>query len=368
MEGFKPMVENSNVQDINVPLKDLQFDRENPRFTDQIFENDEDLIRYLYDEMDVAEIIQSILSSGYLNYEPLIVMKEGTSYIVLEGNRRLAALRILANEEFRNKFGIQLSTKPTVKALPAEIKVRCVGSRKDARAYIGFKHINGPMKWDALAKAKYAARWFEEGADIATISKTLGDNHNTVRRLVNGWLALEQAKASGFDIEDISKKRLAFSHLYTALTRNGYRDFLGLGDEDLSSPPRKNPIPAKKTKDFLTVMSWLYGQEKQKQPALIRSQNPDLNKLNQVLLHPEAKKLLVAERNLDSAFERVEPASKRFEDALLKASRQCEDANKLSGHYEGDGTLLQVVDGMQKTVKSLVLVMKAKVKTEAEGE
>lgn len=362
------MTEKSKQVDFDVELKELTFDRENPRFTEQTFENDEDLIQYLYDEMDVAEIIQSILSSGYLNYEPLIVMKEGTSYIVLEGNRRLAALRILADEELRSRLKIQLSAQPSAKSLPKEIKVRRVDTRKEARAYIGFKHINGPMKWDALAKAKYAAQWFDEGVSIATISKTLGDNHNTVRRLVNGWLALEQAKASGFNVEDISKKRLAFSHLYTALTRNGYREFLGIGDEDLSSDPKKNPIPPKKTKDLLTVMSWLYGQDKQKEPALIRSQNPDLNKLNQILLHPEARKLLIAERNLDSAFERVEPASKRFEDALLKASRQCEDANKLSGHYDGDGTLLQVAEGMQKTAKSLVVVMKDKAKTDAEGE
>ncbi|MCA9473949.1 MAG: ParB N-terminal domain-containing protein [Nitrospira sp.] len=318
--------------------------------------------------MDVDEIIQSILSSGYLNYEPLIVMREGNSFKVLEGNRRLAALTLLADKGLRDKLGILLSTEPSDKALPKQIKVRLVDSRKDARAYIGFKHINGPMKWDAIAKARYAAQWFIEGSDIDTISKTLGDNHNTVRRLVNGWFALEQAKASGFVVEDISKKRFAFSHLYTALTRNGYREFLGLGDEDLSSDPKKDPIPKKKTKEFLSVMSWLYGQEKQKESALIRSQNPDLNKLNQVLLHPEAKKLLVAERNLDSAFERVEPASKRFEDALLKASRQCEDANKLSGHYEGDSILLQVADGMQKTVKVLVFGMKEKVRTGEEGE
>lgn len=362
------MAEKSKEQDINVELKDLKFDPENPRFADKSFENKEDLIRCLYDEMDVDEIVQSILSSGYLNYEPLIAMKEKGSFIVLEGNRRLAALNLLADEGLRAKLGIHLSVKVPANSLPKEIKVRLVDSRQQARAYIGFKHINGPMKWDAIAKAKYAAQWFAEGSDIATISKTLGDNHNTVRRLVNGWLALEQAKASGFAVEDISKKRFAFSHLYTALTRNGYRDFLGLGDEDLSSAPKKNPIPPKKTKEFLSVMSWLFGQEKQKEPALIRSQNPDLNKLNQILLHPEAKKLLIAERNLDSAFERVEPASKRFEDALLKASRQCEDANKLSGHYEGDHTLLQVADGMQKTVKSLVIVMKEKVRAEEEVE
>jgi hypothetical protein len=351
-------------QDTRLNLKQLKFDHENPRFAEQSFDNEEDLVRHLYDTMDVDEIIQSILSSGYLNYEPLIVMKEGTGYTVLEGNRRLAALRIISDEAFRRKLGISLSQKIHPNALPNEIKARVVQSRNDARAYIGFKHINGPMKWDALAKAKYAAAWFKDGGDIAQISKTLGDNHNTVRRLVNGWFALEQAKSGGFDIDDISKKRFSFSHLYTALTRNGYRAYLGLGDEDLSSNPKPNPIPSRKTKNLLTVMSWLYGQEKQQQPALIRSQNPDLNRLNQVLLHPEANKLLIAERNLDSAFERVEPAGKRFEDALLKASRQCEDANKLSGHYDGDYTLLQVVEGMQRTVKSLVLVMRDTVKKE----
>ena len=61
-----------------------------------------------------------------------------------------------------------------------------------------------------------------------TISRTLGDNHNTVRRLVNGWYALKQASDDGFDREDRSKPRFAFSHLYTALTRASVREFLGL--------------------------------------------------------------------------------------------------------------------------------------------
>ena len=104
------------------------------------------------------------------------------------------------------------------KPLPEKIRVKWVNNRTEARAFIGFKHINGPFKWDALAKAKFAAAWFEDGGDVVTISRTLGDNHNTVRRLVNGWYALRQASDDGFDREDRSKARFAFSHLYTALT------------------------------------------------------------------------------------------------------------------------------------------------------
>jgi hypothetical protein len=85
------------------------------------------------------------------------------------------------------------------------VRIRWVDNRAEARAFIGFKHINGPFKWDALAKAKYAAQWLDDGGDISTISRTLGDNHNTVRRLVNGWFVLQQALEDGFDLDQISR-------------------------------------------------------------------------------------------------------------------------------------------------------------------
>jgi hypothetical protein len=139
-----------------------------------------------------------------------------------------------------------------------------------------------------MAKAKYAAQWLEEGSDISTISRTLGDNHNTVRRLVNGWYVLQQAVADGFDLGRISKKNFAFSHLYTALTRASVREFLGLSSEDLSSTPQKDPITAAHREDLQRVMSWLYGQEQKGEITLIQSQNPNLNELSKVLGNPEA--------------------------------------------------------------------------------
>ena len=153
------------------------------------------------------------------------------------------------------------------KPLPEEIRVKWVSDRKEARAFVGFKHINGPFKWDALAKAKFAAEWFEEGGDIETVSRTLGDNHNTVRRIVNGWYALKQATDDGFEMEHRSKTRFAFSHLYTALTRASVREFLGLTQEDLSAPPRPNPVAPENRKELQTLMSWLYGQEQRGEPT-----------------------------------------------------------------------------------------------------
>jgi hypothetical protein len=238
--------------------------------------------------------------------------------------------------------------------------VRWVSDRADARAFIGFKHINGPFKWDALAKAKYAAQWFQEGGDIATISRTLGDNHNTVRRLVNGLYVLEQSIADGFDLTQISKKSFAFSHLYTAITRASVREFLGLTNENLSSPPQPNPIAPDHRDDLSTLMSWLYGQEQKGEPTIIQSQNPNLNELSKVLANPEARLMLNTTRDLRVAYERVEPPSSRFEEALMLAAKQGEDAMSLAGFYDGEPTLLRVAEGLQKTSRSLLVVMRDK--------
>ena len=131
-------------------------------------------------------------------YEAMIVLSDEN--IVLEGNRRLAVLRILTDAGLRTRLKIEINEVVGPTALPDTVRIHRVPSRCDARDYVGFKHINGPFKWDALSKAKYAAEWYEDGGDIKQISRRLGDLHNTVVRLVNGWNVLKQSQAHGFDL------------------------------------------------------------------------------------------------------------------------------------------------------------------------
>lgn len=344
----------------------LQFDLENPRFTTDVVKSEIDVIRHLYQESDVDELIQSMMSAGYIDFEPMIVQRK--TNIVLEGNRRLAALRLLSNEGYRTKLKISLPAIKNPVLVGEQVRVVWVNDRSEARAFIGFKHINGPFKWNALAKAKYAASWFTEGGDIETVSRTLGDNHNTVRRLVNGWFVLKQAESDGFEIEHISKKTFAFSHLYTALTRSSVREMLGVTTEDFGGTPKPNPVPKERLADLSMLMSWLYGQEQKGERTLIESQNPNLNELSAVLGNPEARLMLQSSRNLELAYERVEPPAGRFEEALMVSAKQAEDVMSLAGYYDGDPTLLRVADGLQKTTRSLLVVMRDKNASKGEAE
>jgi len=234
------MATSQNRQSLDEPVEvgALRFDTENPRIPTETFNTEDEVIRYLIDEYDVEELVQSILSSGWIDFEPLVAQRE--TNIVYEGNRRLAALRLIVDADLRARMNYRLPIVAAPKTPPREIRVRYVKSRADARQFIAFKHINGPFKWDAYAKAKYAVNWLNDGEDIDTVSKMLGDNHNTVRRLVAGYQVLTQAQESRlFDLNDRTKKRFAFSHLYTAISRPGVRSYLGIeeGERELSPMP-----------------------------------------------------------------------------------------------------------------------------------
>src|SRR5215471_7858860 len=254
----------------------LHFDRNNPRSGDRIFTSEDEVLKFLIQNADVDELVTSIQSAGWVDFEPLIVQQK--SNVVLEGNRRLAALRLLTDTATRNRLGYKIPNDGNAPKLPEEVRVRWVADRSEARAFIAFKHINGPFKWDALAKAKYAAQWLDDGEAIEKVSKQIGDTHKTVLRLVNGWRVLEQATKDGFDPEDISATRFNFSHLYTALARPNTRSFLGL-PEDPNVLLAKQPISKTNAKQLEEVMGWLFGQSKQGRQHVIRSQNPDLNRL-----------------------------------------------------------------------------------------
>ena len=345
----------------------LRLDLRNPRVLDENFAGEDDVLEYLHENADVNELVQSIATSGWMDYEPLIVLRHddvsGHDDVVLEGNRRLAALRLIANPTLRQNYGVHVPTLLSPSAMPAWVRVRKVQSRNEARDFIGFKHINGPFKWDALAKAKYAAEWYRETGDIAQISKRLGDNHNTVVRIVNGWNVLQQSAAQGFEREATTKKSFSFSHLYTALARPNVRRYLGLPENDISSVLPTNPVPQTRVNELQHFMSWLYGQRNE--PTVIGSQFPDLNRLIEVLGNDTARTMLESTRSLELAYSQIEDKSIQFSKSLMLTIKQAEDTLRLVGNYDGRADLMSAGDNLRRTVLSLHGAMKT-AKTRAE--
>ena len=84
-----------------INLDELHFDPQNPRLPVELYyANDETVLRHLLLKGDLVELMASLGQLGYSPAEPLLVIPrtEG-GYVVIEGNRRLAALKLLANPD-----------------------------------------------------------------------------------------------------------------------------------------------------------------------------------------------------------------------------------------------------------------------------
>ena len=58
-----------------------------------------EIIQYLFDHDKALEIVRSIVTRGYFENEPLLAISERGHYVVVEGNRRLAALKAIKKPE-----------------------------------------------------------------------------------------------------------------------------------------------------------------------------------------------------------------------------------------------------------------------------
>ncbi len=285
----------------------------------------------------------------------------------LEGNRRLAAIKLIKDRELARECKISLPDPIPQKALDTieKISVWCVKEKTDAQAFIGFKHINGPYRWDAYAKARFVADWYkrekDSGLTIESIAEQLGDDNDTIRAYIGGILVLEQAENERlFEIKDrYNRGRFAFSHLYTALGRKEYQEFLGLA-KGWNQTPDKRPIKNEKTAHLREVLTYCYGSKQNNQPSLIKSQNPDLKNLGEVLVHPVAIEMIRGGSDLKTAHNEVQDAGAVFSEALVQASLKIESTLKLLAKYDGSSPLLSVAKDLAENAETLFLTMQRK--------
>jgi hypothetical protein len=349
-----------------VEVSSLSFDRENPRYSAEKglpHRTDQDIVTYLDKTSDLAELVQSIATSGYVDIEPLIAFGHKDDLIVLEGNRRLAALKVLLDHQFASKCGV---TVPPIgvgneKSFKSVLVYR-VADRSEARDFIGFKHINGPHRWDSIAKAKFAADWLRDeqkkktGLTLRDIANRMGDRHSTLQRMVQGLFALEQAEEEEVfsRFERFQGRQFAFSHLYVALTRSGYRDFLGLKSENEAADPKKNPVPKTHLVQLGQVLNWLYGSQQEQQRPVIESQNPDIKNLGEVLENPKSRKIMLETRKLEAAYAEVFPPQKQFERHIVELHSLSGMAVTTMRAYDGnDVTLLELAKEVHQNTEIL---------------
>ncbi|HEY3300363.1 MAG TPA: hypothetical protein VGJ90_06250 [Methylophilaceae bacterium] len=333
------------------PTDLLDFDKSNPRLlngNDYDTTSDEDIITALNEISPIDEVITSICTNTYLDFEPLIVISTNDGrFKVLEGNRRLASIKLIKDPELAKRCKIPLPAIPENVLLSVqEVTVWLVEKETDAQSFIGFKHINGPSRWDAYAKARFVSDWYkrEEGrVSIDQIARQLGDDNDTIRSYISSIYVLDQAEARGiFNIKNrFNRGKFAFSHLYTALGRTEFQEFLGLGsgwDKTLTH----FPVPRPSEDKLKEVLIYLYGDKRDDKPSLIKSQNPDLKHIGESIVSPVALQLLRSGASLKDAYNEVRTPYDVFSEVLAQAHVKLRSVIENVQKYQGEESLLGI--------------------------
>ena len=347
------------------PMKvsDLAFDVKNPRLPEfdlTANSTEADVIEVLWEAMDVKELVMSIAASGFFSHEPMIVAPEGGKNVVIEGNRRLAAVKVLLEPALAETLeaGVPVITEDARQALQELPTVR--GTREDDWRYLGFKHVNGPAKWSSYAKSRYIADVHRNfGIKLEDIAKQIGDTHKTVQRLFRGLMVIEEAeRLKVFRREDRWRNHFSFSHLYTGLDYDGISAFIGLRPE---TEEDREPVPIEKKKELGELCLWMYGSKKEETLPVIQTQNPHLRQLDAVLSNREALAALRGGDSLDYAFEVSRPSSTVFEESLLASKRELQKAHGLlSTGYDGSEELLRIAGAVANLADDLYDEMERK--------
>ena len=306
-------------------VSSLRFDRQNPRLAEFDFPSDptdEDFVALLWRTMDVRELVMSIRASGFFSHETLIVAEEHGEHVVIEGNRRLAAVKLLLDSNLAKKISANIPRVTPQEAAKLATKLArlptVIDTREGAWRYLGFKHVNGPARWSSYAKSKYVAKIHHKyGYSLDDIAKQIGDTHKTVQRLYRGLMVIEQAEKAGvFERNNRWHRHFSFSHLYTGLQSRGISTFIGLRSE---AEEERMPVPDDKIDELGELCIWMYGNKNEGVEPAIKRQNPDLRRLDSVVRREEALAALRSGRPLEEAFELSRPASGVFLETLVEA-------------------------------------------------
>lgn len=176
---------------MNIKISNLSLDLQNPRYEVQKSQS-EALNTMADDQKDkLLALLRDIIENGLNPSDLPIVMpdsKKDKSYIVLEGNRRIAALKLLKKPEIVLDKRLQAKyRKLHDKHKDFKLKtVEClvVGSREEANLWIERKHEGemegiGTIRWTTVQKSRFLSN--KSGKDSVILQlidfmKIIGEN------------------------------------------------------------------------------------------------------------------------------------------------------------------------------------------------
>lgn len=151
-----------------IPVEDLLIDLQNPRYDIRNSQR-EAITTIAHDQgLKLVNLAEDIIDKGLNPSEVVMVAPfDETNYVVLEGNRRIAALKLISSQSLLESVVLPQKLTKRLKSLHDQVKgelatqINCVVlSREDANYWIQLKHTGenegvGVVPWDGQARHRF---------------------------------------------------------------------------------------------------------------------------------------------------------------------------------------------------------------------
>ena len=295
-----------------ININDINLDLENPRVPLSIRNAEigktkeqinSDILEYLIKTGSITELILSIGENGFFSGEALLLIPDDNDknkYIVVEGNRRVTALKLLHDPTIAtaSKNKILEASRSAKKSIDELTMIPSIifPKRKDILKYLGYRHITGIKDWKALEKARYMYSMYQQLKNDGSvednihkeITKAIGSNRSYVKRILQAYdLYLFIEEKDFFNIEGLNDEKFHFVNLSDSLHKPNVKKFLLEDNEEVNSPFN--------TKHLQEWTEWLF-KENASGKTRLKGTSSDLKDLNQVLGNTKALEIF---RNKD---------------------------------------------------------------------
>jgi hypothetical protein len=221
---------------LEAPLDEIDFDPENPRFPTSLDGTSEtSVLRFMLDDAGLIDLMRSIAAQGFFVGEPLLVVREESGrFLTIEGNRRLAASKLLASpaKAPSRKKAVAAVAESAVE-IPSKLPILVFENRPAILKHLGYRHVTGIKEWEPLAKARFLRQRYEDVPEsdnaLRDVARTIGSRADYVGRLLVALHLYEIAEAQDFfGIDELSEDLVDFSLITSVLAYNPIVQHIGL--------------------------------------------------------------------------------------------------------------------------------------------
>lgn len=350
-----------------VDINKLHLDPDNPRLPESLQREQQSMLDYIAETTSIEELMAAIGENGFFLGEPLIVIPDpnnGDEYFVVEGNRRLTAVKLLSDPHLCSRPGTKMfDISKTSQHKPTKIPVVIRKTRGEVLPYLGFRHITGIKQWEPLAKARYLKQLFDlNGQETPSeryvhVSQTIGSRPDFIKRNLDALAIFRIIEDAGFyNINGLDDKSIKFAVLSTAVADTRIGEFVGVktktpdGDYLDTNPTIDPSLLHREAIEDLT--RWLFEKDSNGKTKVVESRN--IRFLSAIVNSPKALNAMRSGAPIMIAYQLTSDWTRNFSEILYQVEALLSEASSMVANVDYEDDTDKLARRILENVKMIV--------------